>query len=94
MMLDALSGSLAGGRPMLSRTVGCWVPESEIADLLRGTEQAHPACQIGSYPFFRDRRVGANFVVRSVDRDALDACVAALSRQLTAAGHEAVPDGI
>ncbi len=94
MMLEALSGSLAGGRPMLSRTIGCLVAESEVAELLRETEQAHPDCQIGSYPFFGNGRVGANFVVRSVDESALGACAAALVGRLTAAGHEAIPGGI
>src|SRR3546814_708446 len=40
-MLDALSGTLEGGRPMLSETVGCWVAESEVADLLGDTERTH-----------------------------------------------------
>ena len=94
MMLDALSGSLEGGAPMLSETVGCWVAESEVADLLRATEKAHEGCQIGSYPFFRDGRVGANFVVRSTDRSALDMCVAALIAGLGAIGHATTPGGI
>ena len=94
MMLDALSGSLEGGAPMLSETVGCWVAESEVADLLRATEKAHEGCQIGSYPFFRDGRVGANFVVRSTERSALDTCVAALIARLGAIGHATTPGGI
>ncbi len=94
MMLEALSGSIAGGEPVLSRTIGCWVGESEVADLLRRTELGHPRCQIGSYPFFRDGGVGANFVVRSTDAAALDACVAELAQRLAAVGHEAVADGI
>ncbi len=94
MMLDALSGSLEGGAPMLSETVGCWVAESEVADLLRATEKAHEGCQIGSYPFFRDGRVGANFVVRSTERSALDTCVAALIAGLGAIGHATSPGGI
>jgi len=53
-MLDALSGTLEGGKPLLSRTIGCWVAESEVSDLLRLTEKAHPLTQIGSYPFFRE----------------------------------------
>ena len=64
-MLDALSGTLEGGAPLLSATIGCWVPESEVADLLGEAERAHAGCQIGSYPFFRDGRAGANFVVRA-----------------------------
>ncbi len=93
-MLDALTGTLEGGAPLLSETLGCWVQESEIADLLRATEKAHDGCQIGSYPFFREGRVGCNFVVRSTDGDALAACVAALSAGLAALGREAVPGGI
>src|SRR3546814_2917747 len=29
-MLDALTGMLEGGAPLISRTIGCWVAESEI----------------------------------------------------------------
>src|SRR5690606_7016733 len=46
-MLDALTGTLEGGAPLISETVGCWVPESEVADLLREVEAAHESCQIG-----------------------------------------------
>ena len=94
MMLDALSGTLEGGAPLLSATLGCWVAESEVADLLRQTEKAHEGCQIGSYPFFREGRVGANFVVRSTEQAVLDTCVAALAAGLEATGRETVPGGI
>jgi molybdenum cofactor synthesis domain-containing protein len=94
MMLDALSGTLEGGLPLLSETIGCWVAESEVADLLRATEKAHAACQIGSYPFFREGKVGANFVVRSTEAEALRACLSDLSRQLIEAGREPVAGGI
>lgn len=94
MMLDALSGTIEGGRPMLSRTVGCWVAESEVADVLRATEKAHEGCQIGSYPFFREGRVGANFVVRSTDEALLAACVDDLTGRLVAAGRDPIEGGI
>ncbi len=93
-MLDALTGTLEGGQPVLSQTIGSWVQESEIADLLRQTEQDHEGCAIGSYPFFREGRVGANFVVRSTDPAVLEACCAALSTGLVAMGREAVPGGV
>jgi molybdenum cofactor synthesis domain-containing protein len=93
-MLDALTGELEGGLPLLSETVGSWAAESEVADLLRETERAHEGCVIGSYPFFRDGRVGANFVVRSVDAARLDECCEALITGLRALGREAVPGGI
>lgn len=93
-MLDALTGTLEGGLPLLSATVGCWTAESEVADLLREAEKTNPACQIGSYPFFREGRVGANFVIRSVDEAAMAACAEALSDALRAMGREPVAGGI
>jgi molybdopterin-biosynthesis enzyme MoeA-like protein len=94
MMLDALTGTIEGGAPLLAETVGCWVAESEVADLLGATEKAHDGCQIGSYPFFREGRVGANFVVRSTDQALLDACVESLVAALQATGRETFPRGI
>ena len=93
-MMDALTGELEGGEPVLSKTVGCWSPESEVADILSAVERAHKDCQIGSYPFFREGRVGANFVVRSTDEPALDHCMGALVAALAEAGLEPVPGGI
>lgn len=93
-MLEALTGTLEGGRPLLSRTIGCWVPESEVADLLAATERAHDGCRIGSYPFFREGGVGANFVIRSPDEAALEACAADLVARLEETGRPVVRDGI
>ncbi len=93
-MLDALTGTLEGGATLLSETIGCWVPESEVADVLRAAELAHDGCQIGSYPFFRDGRVGANFVIRSTEAEALASCVAALCEGLGTRGWEFTPGGI
>ena len=94
MMLDALSGTIEGGRPLLSRTIGCWVAESEVADLLSAAETAHEGCQIGSYPFFREGRVGANFVIRATDAARLAACADDLVQRLRAAGRDTVDGGI
>jgi molybdopterin-biosynthesis enzyme MoeA-like protein len=92
LMLEALSGQLEGGKPLLSATIGCWAPESEVADLLGATERDHPGCQIGSYPFFREGRVGANYVIRSTEAGLLEACRTDLARRLEAAGREVVPE--
>jgi molybdopterin-biosynthesis enzyme MoeA-like protein len=93
-MLEALTGTLEGGAPLLSDTLGCWVGESEVADLLRQTEKDHPGCQIGSYPFWGDGKTGANFVIRSVDGEQLAACMADLAEGLRARGREPVAGGI
>jgi molybdenum cofactor synthesis domain-containing protein len=93
-MLDALTGTLEGGEPLLSTVVGCWVAESEISAMLGDTEKAHEGCQIGSYPFFREGKTGSNFVIRSTDQSALDACAAALMAGLSEIGREPFAGGI
>ena len=93
-MLDALTGELEGGALLVSETIGSWVAESEIADLLRETERAHEGCSIGSYPFFREGRVGANFVIRSTEPAVIEAAGEALAAGLRALGREAVPGGV
>ena len=93
-MLDALSGQLEGGAPLLSETIGCWVGESDVAELLRETEKTFETCQIGSYPFWREGRTGANFVIRSISADDLAACTRALVRGLEAMDRPAVAGGI
>ena len=93
-MLEALTGKLEGGRPVVSVTVGARAPESDVADLLRETEAANPGVAIGSYPFFREGRYGANFVIRSEDGELAKRTGEELSRRLREEGYEPVDGGI
>ena len=93
-MLDALTGRLEGGAPLVARTIGCWVAESDVADLLRATEREHEGVAVGSYPFFREGRVGANFVVRATDAASVERCARDLAAALAAAGFAPVDGGI
>ena len=85
-MLHGLDGQLAGGLPVLSRTVGAKVGESTVADLLRNTEAAFPGVQVGSYPFWRDGEPNANFVIRSTDPGAMNAAAEAILKGLAELG--------
>jgi molybdenum cofactor synthesis domain-containing protein len=93
-MLEALTGKLEGGRPVVSITVGARAAESDVADLLRETEDSNPGVAIGSYPFFRDGRYGANFVIRSEDEDLARRTGDELATRLRDAGYEPVEGGI
>jgi molybdenum cofactor synthesis domain-containing protein len=93
-MLEALTGSLEGGRPMVSVTVGARAAESDVADLLRETEEANPGVAIGSYPFFRDGGHGANFVIRSEDGELAQRTGNQLAERLRAAGYDPVEGGL
>lgn len=93
-MLDGLTGKLEGGRPVVSVTVGARAPESEVADLLRETEESHPGVAIGSYPFFKEGRYGSNFVIRSEDGELAERTARDLAQGLRDAGYEPVAGGI
>lgn len=93
-MLDALSGTLEGGRPLVSVTVGAFAPESEVADILRQAEASADGISIGSYPFFKEGRVGSNFVVRSEDSERAKAVADQLAGKLAEIGYEPVAGGI
>jgi molybdenum cofactor synthesis domain-containing protein len=93
-ILEALSGKLEGGKPVVSVTIGARAPESDVAALLRETEAAYPGVAIGSYPFFKDGRYGANFVIRSDDGELARRTGVELARRLREAGYEPVDGGI
>ena len=93
-MLDALTGKLEGGRPVVSVTVGARAAESDVADMLRETEEANPGVAIGSYPFFKDGGYGANFVIRSEDGELAERTGEQLAARLREAGYEPVDGGL
>ena len=78
----------------MSITVGARAPESDVADLLRETEEANPGVAIGSYPFFKEGRYGANFVIRSEDGELARRTGDELSERLREAGYEPFDGGI
>jgi molybdopterin-biosynthesis enzyme MoeA-like protein len=89
-MLAGLLPRLVGGRPLVSESVRIDRPEGEIAGPLARIAEAHPGVAIGSYPFTRDGRFGANVVARSENPEALAAAAAALralARALDQAPH-------
>lgn len=78
-MLAGLRGRLKGGIPLLSKTVTIYCPESEIASVVGDVQGQNPDVSIGSYPFYRDSRVGAALVVRGTDAGRLDEVLATLA---------------
>lgn len=89
-MLAALDGKLEGGMPIVSVTIGAYAAESDVADILRQTEAAHPGVTIGSYPFMREGIYGANFVIRSQSAELADRTATDLARRLLEVGIEPV----
>ena len=63
---------------MLSRSVRVDVPEGDVAHGLAELQAAHPDVQIGSYPFFENKRLGTYVVLRAIDVEKLAAAENAL----------------
>ena len=48
--------------------------ESEIASSLTDVQNNNQDVEIGSYPFFRQGKLGVSIVLRSKDQDKIDLC--------------------
>ncbi len=86
-IFDGFEDRLAGGAPLLARTVTAVVAESRAADGLAAIQGRYPEVEIGSYPQLRQGRYASSFVVRGIDEAKLDAAtteICALVRSLGA----------
>jgi molybdenum cofactor synthesis domain-containing protein len=85
-MFDGVKHDLVGGRPMLSRTVSCHLPEGIIAKGLGEIQKAHPDLDIGSYPFYRRGEFGTSLVIRGREAEELGIATAAVVELVSALG--------
>jgi len=88
-MFEALRSRLRGGEPLRARTLVTDLREGDIAERLGELQAHHPEVQIGSYPFYRERRFGVSLVLRATDEAALERTAAELREMLLALGGEA-----
>jgi molybdenum cofactor synthesis domain-containing protein len=89
-MFDGLKGSLTGGDPVLSRTVSGYIGEGVIAKDLGELQDRYPALEIGSYPFFRQGKFGASFVIRGTDKTVIDGAAVELHTIISNLGAEPI----
>ena len=93
-MLAGLQGQLQGGQRVYDRTVSAWVGETTVADILNAVEKEKPGVQIGSYPFWREGKVGSNFVIRARNEAALHEAAERLMKALRDSGIAPVDGAI
>jgi molybdopterin-biosynthesis enzyme MoeA-like protein len=74
-MFDSVRPNLKGGPPVLSRTVGCDLPEGVIAKGLGAIQARYADLDVGSYPFYRRGGFGTNLVLRGREPKRLDQAV-------------------
>ncbi|MDB5491146.1 MAG: Molybdopterin binding motif, CinA N-terminal domain protein [Micavibrio sp.] len=71
-MLDHILDEIKAGKPIMSNTIACNLPESKIAEDLTALQNQYPTIDIGSYPHYRGGTLGLSLVLRGTDNDALD----------------------
>ncbi|MEQ8666115.1 MAG: molybdopterin-binding protein [Rhodospirillales bacterium] len=86
VMFDGIADGLAGGSPVVSRSVAANLPEGRVAEPLRAIQDAWPAVEIGSYPFFKDGKLGASLVMRGADPAAVDGAAADVRKMIVELG--------
>jgi molybdenum cofactor synthesis domain-containing protein len=70
-MLEALRPRLKTGRKIWSQAITIHAPESKMADKLGQIQNDVSEVSLGSYPFFRDGKIGTQIVVRSAEKAAI-----------------------
>ena len=73
-MIGGLNNVLVGGDPILNKTLNLRTYESEIAKSLTEVQNNNNEVEIGSYPFFRQGKLGVSIVLRSIDKKKIDSC--------------------
>jgi molybdenum cofactor synthesis domain-containing protein len=93
-MFEEAAPTLAGGPPIVSRTVAVALPEGTLAAGLRGIQERWPAIEIGSYPYFSHGHLGVSVVLRGIETDALDAAANAVRVLIRDLGSVPVEPGV
>ena len=71
-MFATFADSLETGETIISKSLDVYIPEGDLAAPLGDIAQRYPTVEIGSYPFSRDGRYGANLVVRAINPSIVD----------------------
>ena len=72
--LKGLKNKIIGGKKILSKTISVNTVESEIARSLENIQNEFKNIEIGSYPFFKEGKLGVSIVIRSEDQSKIDDC--------------------
>ena len=91
-MFQGIKHQLIGGKPMVSRSVGGYIPEGAIAQVLGEIQGDFPATDIGSYPFLREGKLGTTLVVRGEDSDDVNQAADRIRKAIIDGGREVIED--
>ena len=89
-MFEALRPRLRGGAAIVSENADVYLRESDIAARLSQIAEDNADVEIGSYPFSRNGRYGANLVVRGTDRARVSSVLDQVVAEMQSLGAEGV----
>ena len=81
-MFASFENKLGSGKQIVSKNMDVYVPEGDLAAPLGDIAKRYPGVEIGSYPFSRDGRYGANLVVRSIDSEIVNTVIEEISNAM------------
>jgi len=73
-MLGGLNNKIIGGSEILSKTLSLRTVESEISIPLEKVQKNFKDLEIGSYPFFKQGKIGVSLVMRSKKSKLIEKC--------------------
>jgi len=73
-MLGGLNNKIVGGAKILSKTLSLRTVESEISIPLEKVQKNFKNLDIGSYPFFKQGKIGVALVMRSKNAKLIEKC--------------------
>jgi len=79
-MLGGLDNRIIGGNKILSRTLSLRTVESEISVSLGKIQNKFKNLDIGSYPFFKQGKIGVSLVIRSKNLKLIEKCLKEITK--------------
>jgi len=73
-MLGGLNNKMIGGKKIISKTLNLRTVESEISAPLEKVQKKYKSLEIGSYPFFKQGKLGVSLVIRSDKIKLIEKC--------------------
>jgi molybdenum cofactor synthesis domain-containing protein len=93
-MFDSFAPFLVGGEKVQSRAVACYLPEGTIAQGLSDIQDRHPEVDIGSYPFFHEKKFGCTLIARSANLASLEGVADQVRALIRSCGGEPIDKDI
>jgi molybdopterin-biosynthesis enzyme MoeA-like protein len=91
-MLESVIDTLPNGEPVLSRYVEAYMAEGDLADMMTTIQKEYSDIDLGSYPFFRNEKVGLSVVAKGRNLKSINSVVEKIAKHIETLGYKAAID--